>query len=649
MEHMISNDVLIDLEHEAIQDMEEKSKKITVPKVQSMDFYILQHYRTELLAEVNDKLASGEISRMVEMPIISEIVKKEDFHIINISYWRINRSDFYADVSTQIELTVEMNGIDVKEAFFFYFTIWFSFLEDIQYELREFGLHSDKPKREEIMLDQYLIPIFSTEGIEQSADEIWEKYCPDALTDCHLRNPFSLAQKYGLKTESLRLYQSNHVKAILFMEEGTVLVQDTQPEGVSEPIPPKLYTVSPDTIVLNTAAKQPEVDLDIYHECYHYEWHYLFFRLQEMCNSDLRQLPRKEVEEKKDKKTKDPTSYLEAQARRGSIALMMPLGTMKKKIWREFQRASIPSRVREYFNHDGWRYETVARTIAKEYQLKKYLVRKRLIMMGYIAAKGALNYVDGRYIDAFAFSHDHSANGNDTYVINRKNTDLLYRNNKEFQKLMSTGDYAFVDGHICFNDTDYVRMTTDGARLTPWANAHVDQCCLRFETKYIEEHTPCYHFGEAHSDEDNNHYNEYLDKNASMTDKERMEARGKIIMDMPLNFNEALVYIMKDHGSGKTTIENLAAVLGVSERTIIRLRQEERTNYSTDLIIGLCVAMHLPPWLSRPFIQRANITVSSYGKSGYYGTILDCYYMDTIATVQEFLEKNGYHKLVLEE
>ena len=134
-----------------------------------------------------------------------------------------------------------------------------------------------------------------------------------------------------------------------------------------------------------------------------------------------------------------------------------------------------------------------------------------------------------------------------------------------------------------------------------------------------------------------------------MTDKERMEARGKIIMDMPLNFNEALVYIMKDHGSGKTTIENLAAALGVSERTIIRLRQEERTNYSTDLIIGLCVAMHLPPWLSRPFIQRANITVSSYGKSGYYGTILDCYYMDTIATVQVFLEKNAYHKLVMEE
>ena len=80
MEHMISKDELINLEHEAMQDMEEKSKKITVPKVQSMDYYILQHYRIELLAEVNDKLASGEISRMVEMPIISEIVKKEDFH-----------------------------------------------------------------------------------------------------------------------------------------------------------------------------------------------------------------------------------------------------------------------------------------------------------------------------------------------------------------------------------------------------------------------------------------------------------------------------------------------------------------------------------------------------------------------------------------
>ena len=580
MENYFSNDELLAFEREAAQTLGNKGSKIKVPKVQSMDTYIFQHYRSVMLAEANSKLASGEISRMVEMPIISEIIKKEDFYITNISYWRLNQCDFLADIYTQIELTVEMNGTDIKEAFFFYFTIWFSFLEDFDYELRDFGLYSEKPKRDQIKLDQYLIPILSTEGIEQSADDIWIKHSPDALTESHLRNPFCLAKTYGLKIESLRLYQSNHVKAILFLKQDNVFIQEEQPEGVSEPIPPKLYSVPADTIVLNTAAKHTEVDLDIYHECYHYEWHYLFYKLQEMNHSDLRQLPQQEFDEKNDIKIKDPTVYLEAQAKRGSIALMMPLGTMKKKIWREFQRASIPKRIKEYFNHEGWRYETVARTIASEYQLKKYLVRKRLIMLGHVAAKGALNYVDGRYIDAFAFSHDHSANGNDTYVINRKNVDLLYRKNKEFQKLMSTGDYAFVDGHICFNDPDYVRITTDGARLSPWANAHVDQCCLRFVTKYIEEHTPCYHYGKAHSDEDNNHYNEFLDKNASMTEKERMEARGKIISGMPLSFHEALVYIMKDHGSGKTTVEKLAEAMGVSERTIIRLRQEERQVYS---------------------------------------------------------------------
>ena len=69
MENFFSNDELINLEHEAVLEIEEKRKKVTVPKVQSMDSYIFQHYRTVMLAEANDKLASGEISRMIEMPI----------------------------------------------------------------------------------------------------------------------------------------------------------------------------------------------------------------------------------------------------------------------------------------------------------------------------------------------------------------------------------------------------------------------------------------------------------------------------------------------------------------------------------------------------------------------------------------------------
>ena len=67
--------------------------------------------------------------------------------------------------------------------------------------------------------------------------------------------------------------------------------------------------------------------------------------------------------------------------------------------------------------------------------------------------------------------------------------------------------YVFADGHVCLNDERYVRAAANGLRLTAWANAHVDQCCLRFVSVY----EPCgfsdYRFSCLNSDEEyNRHY-----------------------------------------------------------------------------------------------------------------------------------------------
>ena len=53
------------------------------------------------------------------------------------------------------------------------------------------------------------------------------------------------------------------------------------------------------------------------------------------------------------------------------------------------------------------------------------------------------------------------------------------------------------------------------------------------------------------------------------------------------------------------TIEELEEQAFLSRRTISRLRTEERRDYSLDQVIAICVALHLPPWLSREMIQRA--------------------------------------------
>ena len=66
-------------------------------------------------------------------------------------------------------------------------------------------------------------------------------------------------------------------------------------------------------------------------------------------------------------------------------------------------------------------------------------------------------------------------------------------------------------------------------------------------------------------------------------------------------------------------------------------------------IVALCIALHLPPWLSRLMLDKAGFSVRSYGPRGHYGEILDCCFMDTIPEVQDYLRSAGYPELRLQE
>ena len=118
---------------------------------------------------------------------------------------------------------------------------------------------------------------------------------------------------------------------------------------------------------------------------------------------------------------------------------------------------------------------------------------------------------------------------------------------------------------------------------------------------------------------------------------------------MPAAFPEALVYLMENRDEGRVTVEKLAELAHVSDRTVHRYRSSRNSAYHPDVVVALCIAMHLPPWLSRLMLDKAGFSVKSYGPRGYYGEILDCCFMDTISEVQEYLRSAGYPELRLQE
>ena len=375
-----------------------KPKTILVPKVQNMDDYLMKHYKNYIIQELNKRLVDGELTEIVGVPVKSEHIIPGECCFRRFSYWRLNQCDFLIDIELRVELRVETPaGVDT-DFYSFYVELWFSFCEDEEEcEFERIGLLESKPEHEgEWKLDKYLVPILRRDEIDEYAEEIWAERCPDAAKDQKLRRPHALTDKMHLSVISLPLHKRGDTKSIIFFHEGTVLIQPDRAPGEHNDPPPVEEHVPANTIVINTHTEGGMGnDLDIYHECIHYEWHYLFYRLQDMHNNDLKQLKKVRRSAIKDKDTADPTYFMEYQARYGSYGLLLPKSFMLETVDRLYKDAFEGKRKDGYYDHDGRRYEYVARKIADEYVISKASVRARMIQLGYIAALGALNFVDG--------------------------------------------------------------------------------------------------------------------------------------------------------------------------------------------------------------------------------------------------------------
>jgi transcriptional regulator with XRE-family HTH domain len=612
---------------------------------------IREKFSSRILQEMNEKLASGEMSLLLGRAVVSERIAPRDMEMGEISCWRLNRTDFLADVVLNVQLVTEQEGWDVPGRFSLCLSLWFCTEERFSFEVQELHRAQDRPDRSFWKLDRHLVPILRDDEIESGADLLWENLLPEAK-EPEDRSARALAEKLGLAVCEMCLHCQNRTRSILFFREGTVLTQaEVLPGGDEIPLP-VTRSVAANTIVINTAAHSESRDLDILHECIHYEWHLLFYRLQKLLSTNPQEVRYQAVRNSIGRPNSDPLQYIEHQARRGSIALLLPQKQVREKAWRLFQRESTRPSVNGYLNHPGFRWDRVIRRLADEYRgVPRTTVRRRLVQLGHTAAKGAVNYIDGGYITPFAFTEEHSAHGQASLVISRRALADLYHRSGEFRQLMSRGDFVYADGHVCLNDPQFLRSTKEGARLTPWANAHVDACCLRFEKVWLkEDEESVWLFGTLNSSEDYvREYDRFLDRRMTLTARERLARRNQLMASMPAEFPDALVYLMENRDEGRVTVEELAALARISSRTVSRYRSSARVNYQPDIVVAICIALHLPPWLSRRMLGMAGFPVQSYGARGHYGEILDCCFMDTVPQVQEYLRSAGYPQLKLQE
>ena len=96
-----------------------------VPVVDDMDRCIRERFSTLILQEMNARLARGELSLLLGSAAVSERIAPRDLEIGTITCWRLNRTDFLADVDLSVSMTIEKEGRDIAGRFGFCLGLWF--------------------------------------------------------------------------------------------------------------------------------------------------------------------------------------------------------------------------------------------------------------------------------------------------------------------------------------------------------------------------------------------------------------------------------------------------------------------------------------------------------------------------------------------
>lgn len=630
----IQEDCTSDVVPEGTTNMEGK-KKVLVPELITMTKYLFDNYRLSMYSYLNRCLRSGELSRIVGFSPLNRVFNKDSVSFSHVSYWKIDRENFFADV--QVELKLETPGGHLE--WHGYLVFWCEFgasftcsIEDLTDTVEREGEYD--------LLSPFLVPYYSNKRMDEVAEQIWLQYIPEALTDPTKRIASELAKRMGLTIQYHPVYEHRGVDSILFFAEDDLVRGTDRMEkgdnGKKERIKDNkgyIIHIPANTIVVNTNLIHRDYSAyNIFHECVHYDQHYMFFRLQAMGSNDPRKVKVREVIVDKDQEVTDPIYFMEKQANRGAYGLMLPVTDTKKVITSEYEKV-------ENYRHIGERYEIAGKAISRQQCIPHFRIRARMIQLGFVQAKGALNYVERKLIQPFAFNLDAWREEQHTFVVDRWTTNALYRKNEEFQAVMDSGKYVYADGHVVRNDPRFVEKKGEDFFLTEWASAHVDDCCLRFVRQYVQQNVGRYVFGRMYYDADYVQQTQfYLNDLINREHLDELDAKTLYIQKFPKDFKGAIEQLKKQN---KTSNAKMAEFLNMDDSTFARSLDDPKKYMNEDYLTVLCLYFKLPDWISRMVFKRAHFQMDEEDKRHQALLhILRVQSNDSVEAANEYLKKN---------
>lgn len=609
-------------------------------EVGSFEQYCIRHFSCDWLYTLSKRVSEGTTpvgkqSELVPVPNTQFIVEAD---IRRMEFSRMDRMHFYADaiVTAEIEVSAQNRDRHVSDRLSQWYRLRHIFtttphgytVDAISTTVYDKGI-----KNPGLPLDEYLIPVLSTQDLEDEADAILREYCPEVYLSGSPVDGELLANRMGLSILDLPLTAMKLLGQAVFFDGHA----NTDHGSVMIPA---------NTILINNNIKMDSIQRTkvILHECCHHYEHDLFMWAQSLYNHDIVCFDCPVNSTAFIKGEKSPLFWAEQQARmltyRVQMNRFLAMNTLNelKKTYISQHHALDP----------GKEMEWLIRQFSDYFHTTKQCARNRLTELGCHKAQGIFHYVDGQYIPPFFFSEG-VLEKNQTFLIGIQAAAEEYGRNEHFRELISSGKYLYIEGRFCQIDSSYVQMTGNGFSLTSYARMHTEECCLRFEIIYSKQ-TYQYVWGEFHWDTavaiNRSGRVVVIPQNAAepgLCDIEVLTQQALWNMDVRktisgMEFGEALSYLMSVTHTSKDVLEERCLL---STRTIARLRNDPDYTVTREHVIALSIGMQLSPMISMELLRLAGLQLTNSFLHNLYGTILCSMYTYDIYTVNSFLEKAG--------
>lgn len=565
----------------------------------SITKYVKEHYFDEVSRAGIDYFLQNVIELGVSVDELTESISIEYSDIRYVSAGK--REDDLIDIDVVLNIFAEVSWLTGFESITTQKKIrWLrvscsAFVDD---GLKDFQIQAVAPYKKgrlslfEHPLSDELVPFLWRDELDDTAEAILTLYYPEVLQSPMQINPYTLARTLGLGIEFREITQDTSIFGRIYFEDDTE-------QGISEKtivIDSNLEKIRPSGTINNT----------IIHECLHWILHRYSVELEKGSADIIAQISTTEEAVE--------TDWMEWQVHSLAPKIMMPKGMTQQFLKVKFAELKVTRQVKAMIDI----IEDLIKATANYFGVTIIAAQKRLVEFGIEEARGAFNYIDGRYVPAYSWQRGFLG-VDQTFSIGLKDLSKLLSEHQSIKNRLAEGGLVYIESHICLNDSKYIALSEAGVpKLTYYARTHMDECCLVFEKSNHNQGSSKVTFTNVLNNSAELSITPSFkypasDRNLDIEFRARLLCElgfelSQVLKELPCDFGGALNYLRKYR---KLTNEALSELSLLSVEYISKLQNNHIKEPSVKTVVALCIAMSLHFQLSDELLKRSGRSLRS--------------------------------------